>query len=126
MPVRIGRAPAAERQDRGLRRRLAEIEDRIDRQICLLSWFFGKYREVLPPENVLRYEKIIESHGRALSVVVPAANELSEELENKNRNPLYDHELMQRVAERLLNTDGEFWHFYSRESIEAQLEVPSR
>jgi hypothetical protein len=125
MPVRDGHAPGPERHDRRLRRTLAKIEDRFDRQIFLLSWFYGKYSAVLQPDRVLRYEEIVQSGGRALDAIVPAAKELDEGLQNKNCNPLYDRELMQQLGERLLKADGEFWHFYSRDSVEALLTVSS-
>ena len=52
----------------------------------MLDWACEIYRRELPEENIVRYEDIIESSGKALSAVVPAAEELDEPLESKNLN----------------------------------------
>ncbi len=121
IPVYEGHAPAAERLDRRLRRRLGEIGDRIERQLYLLSWFFEKYRTVLPNESVLKYEHIISSRGRALSAITPHASSLDVPLPNLNRNDTYDRELMKLLGRRLLKTNGPYWAFYTRESVEELL-----
>jgi hypothetical protein len=79
---------------------------------------FERYQQALPPENVIRYEDICESNGRALQVIVPAAANLDEPLENENKNPLYDREKMLRVGERLLESEGAYWNFYTREDVQ--------
>ncbi len=113
-----GHVPAAERLDPSLARALAGMDDVVERQIHILSWFFGRYRAIVPPERVLRYEDVVESGGRALSVVNPLAAELAEPLESRNRNRLYDDAAVRAMARRLLETDGPYWHFYGRESVE--------
>jgi hypothetical protein len=32
---------------------------------------------------------------------------------------------MQHIGKRLLRTEGDFWRFYTRDSVEAQLELAS-
>jgi hypothetical protein len=113
-----GHAGGAERLDPELRANLAGIADRLDRQIFLLGWFHERYRRFLPDRSVIRYESIVETGGRALAVVQPEARVLTEPLENRNANKLYDHQLMLRMGERLLQTAGGHWEFYSRESVE--------
>jgi hypothetical protein len=66
----------------------------------------------------LRYEDIVSSGGQALKVVHPAAGELGEPLESKNLNPLYDRREVLHLGERLLQSEGAYWNFYSRESVE--------
>ena len=119
--IQTGRVPAAEMLDQALAQRLSEIDSRIDRQLLILSWFFEKFERVLPRDHVIRYEALVASGGQALAVITPHALELNEPLENKNKNKLYDRELMARLGEKLLKMDGPFWEFYSKESVEQLL-----
>lgn len=118
IPASDGRSPAAERLDHALKKELTTTKGKFERQIRLLSWYFEKYLRVLSREAVLRYEDIIETGGRPLCIITPKADTLDEKLESKNKNKLYNFDLMQRVGEKLLNTDGAFWEFYTKENIE--------
>ena len=96
-----------------------EGADKLDQRLARFHHAFERYQQALPPENVIRYEDICESNGRALSVIVPAASDLDEPLENKNTNPLYKgNDEVLRFGERLLESEGAYWHFYSRKSVE--------
>lgn len=119
--VKDGHSPVSERYDEGLKEDLAEIEDRGERQLHLLDWWFRRFRDNLPPHGIIRYEDIIGSSGRALSVINPSAQLLNNPLESKNLNPLYDRGEALSVARRLLESEGAYWDFYSRESVEALL-----
>lgn len=116
--TRNGHSPAAERYDELLRHELASIEDRVGRQLRLMSWFFERFEKWLPEENVLRYEALTTSGGKALSTITPAALDLNEPLESRNLNPVYDRDYMLRVGERLLESEGAYWRFYPRASVE--------
>lgn len=118
LAVRNGRATRlTERLEPELARELSRIEDRIDRQIRLLGWFFSSYDTFLPRERIIRYEALVESGGRALSVITDRASVLDENLENRNSAALCPRELMRVLAERLLDSDGPYWDFYTRESV---------
>ena len=119
--TRAGRQPAAERYDGGLERALTSIEDRTDRQLHLLSWYFERFERELPEGHVVRYERITASGGKALSAITSAALDLDEPLESRNLNPAYDRDNMLRVGERLLGSEGAYWRFYSHESVEELL-----
>jgi hypothetical protein len=116
--VREGHSAGAELYDEGLRRELASIEDRVGRQLRLLSWWYGRFYGTLDKEHIIRYEDVVGSGGRALSVVVPSAKLLNEPLESRNLNPLYDRDDMLRIGERLLASEEAYWRFYRRESVE--------
>jgi hypothetical protein len=120
MSVGRGHVPAAEMLDPDLARALAATPEILDRQLFILSWFFDRFRRFLPAESILRYESIVATGGRALSAVTPAAESLAEPLKSKNK--AYDRDLVRRLADRLLKSDGAYWSFYSRESVEALLE----
>jgi rhamnosyltransferase len=115
-----GHSPAAEMLDPALARALAETPDVFDRQLHLLSWFYERYLRFIPMESVLRYESIVATGGRALAAVVPAAESLAEPLKSKNK--AYDRDLLRRLADKLLNSEGAYWSFYTRESVQALLE----
>jgi hypothetical protein len=113
---------AKTRYDPELGSRLEESKkggaDKIDQRLLRLHHAFERYQQVLPENHVLRYEDIVESSGKALEVIVPAASQLDEPLENKNLNPLYERDKVLRFGERLLESEGAYWNLYSRESVE--------
>lgn len=117
IPINRGRVGRAERADPELRDLLDATEDTVDRQFILLDWFFGIYAKHLPVEQVLRYEDIVASGGRSLSAVTPNAEELDQPLQSRNKAKIYDQAMMRDLADRLLETDGPWWTYYSRESV---------
>jgi hypothetical protein len=116
-PVRRGRVPAAERLDSALTAKLLKAPTDLDRQLVLLDWFYGQFHRHLPAESVIRYEDMVATSGHSLAVINPRARELGERLENRNRNSAYDLARMNQLANRLLETDGAYWNFYNRESV---------
>lgn len=116
--VARGRVPVAERLDPTL---AAELDAQVDtgaRQVHLIGWLFERLR-ALPRERVLRYEDVVTTGGRALSVVVPAAATLDRELSSRNSSREYDHELMRSLGAALLaNDDAPWFDFYERADIE--------
>lgn len=119
--VRNGHSPAAELYDQELKRKQASTDDRTERQLHLLSWYFERFR-TLPKESVIRYEQLVASGGRVLATITPEARELDEPLKSKNLNVAYDREGMLSLGERLLESRGAYWDFYPRESVEELLE----
>jgi len=121
--VRRGYAPNAQRFNSRLKAELDLLEDQYDRQIQLLSWFFDQYTTYLPDNAVLRYEDIVSSGGSVLSSITEKAKTLQEDLENRNASSLYDHELMRDIGRRLLDSQGSFWHYYSRADVELLMDI---
>jgi hypothetical protein len=119
MPIREGRIPVGESLRPELARALDRIDDRIDRQFYLLTWFFGEFERWLPPASVIRYEDIVASGGTALEVVIPEAASFGSQLSDRNskRPQGEDHDLLHQLAERLLSTDGPWWKFYDRDGV---------
>ena len=114
--------PLAEAYDEDFARRLGEEADDIGRQLCVMSWFFERYKRSLPRSSILRYEDIVDSGGGTLSAVTSSAKVLKEPLQSKNLNTLYDREQMLELGHRLLNREGALWYFYPRESVEDLLQ----
>jgi len=116
-PVQRGHASIAELLDPELALALSRIDDRVDRQFFLLSWFFGHFRDDLPGDAFLRYEDIVASNGAALAAVVSSAAGLARPLTNRNRSAVYDPAAVAALGRRLLDTDGPWWHFYTPDSV---------
>jgi hypothetical protein len=76
-PLRDGHAPMAEAFDLSLNAEIVAESNALDRQLTLLNWYFESYLRNLKMERVIKYERIIESAGRALSVIVPSAMALN-------------------------------------------------
>lgn len=99
-----------------------EGADKIGQQLLRLHYSFERYQQFLPESHVLRYEDICGSRGKALEVIVPDAGDFDEPLENKNLNPLYPRRKVLRFGERLLESEGAYWDFYTRESVREIME----
>ncbi len=113
------RGNSASMFDEELKGRMASVAaGTFEWKLEMLDWACEIYRRELPEANIIRYEDIIDSRGRALQAIVPAAEELDEPLESKNLNPLYNREMVLEVGESLLQREGAYWHFYTRESVE--------
>ena len=121
-----GKPPAKVRYDAEYGRRMEQVKqsgaDRLDRRLKRLHYTFERYHQSVPPQNVIRYEDICATGGKALKVITPAAALLDEPLENKNANPLYDRERILRVGERLLESEGAYWNFYEKRDVEEILD----
>jgi len=117
MPVNDGRAPAAEQHDPRLKQALSTLEDRFERQLFLLNWYFEQYRRHLPENRILRYEDIITSGGAVLAAIAPSAASLDEDLKSQNRSEAYDWDEITPLADKLLAAKGACCDFYSRDDI---------
>jgi hypothetical protein len=116
--VNQGRIQAGEAFDANLKAALAAEPDRLTRQLIILRWCYSRYATLLPRDHVIRYEELVASGGRALKVIDPAAELLSEPLDNRNMNTLYDSELVRVLAARLLDNEAIYGEFYSRAEVE--------
>lgn len=116
MPVRQGRAPAAERMDPALAAQLDAEPDLLARQILLLDCFFRRYA-ASPAIQILRYEDLIASSGRALAAFTPSAACLDVPLQTRNSLEIRRNPSAPWMAERLLSSDSACWQFYSRAEV---------
>jgi hypothetical protein len=124
--VREGHSRGAELYDEGLSRGLASTEDRLSRQLLLLSWWYERFYTTLEADHIIRYENIVSSGGGALSAITPAAKTLHEPLSSQNLNTIYDRQEMRKLGRMLLDREGAYWRFYPRESIEKLIEIAGR
>ena len=124
LPVHRGRIPMGERFDPELRRTLDGEPETLRRQIVVLNWFFARYRAArcrayLPPENVIRYEDLVESGGQALFRLLGHAEARPvEELKSRNDSAPCDKAMTETLLEALLEAGGPWTRFYSPEDCE--------
>jgi hypothetical protein len=116
-PLAIGHHRHIEILNPLLREKLESQPDILDRQITLLSWFYDQYFKTLPNERILCYEDIIATKGKCLEVIVPSARQLNGTLEARNVWKTGRRQKVHDIGHRLLQNDGAFWHFYTKESI---------
>lgn len=119
LPIHRGHIPAGEKFDELLKETLNITETVLDRQIIILNWFFEKFDDYIPKDNIIKYEDIIDSNGNIFSDL-SYNGKLEVELdilENKNWNPLYKNVDIDRLYIKLLNSTGIFWKYYSYDEI---------
>jgi hypothetical protein len=107
--------------DQELASQLAAVQDPVERRLKNFHLRFERYLELLPESHIIRYEDLVRSGGKALKVMVPPARKLDESLESMNLNPLYDRNQMLELGERLLKSEGAYWHLYERSEVEELL-----
>ncbi len=100
---------------------LERIDDRLERQLTLLNWFFESYATALSSGHVIRYEDIVASGGAALAAVDPTAADLSVALQSRNAARVYDRAHMRAAAALLLERGGAYRDFYDAREIEQAL-----
>ena len=117
MAVREGRLglPASVAPD--VARRLDAIEDRLERQFALLTWFYESYARSLPRERVVRYEDMVATGGAALAPVAASAASLKVALASRNAAAVYDRAHMRAAGRLLLERDGAHRLYYSAEDV---------
>lgn len=116
LPIYHGHVPMAEQLDPALAHALQTIPDRIDRQIHILNWMFGRF-SLLPPGQVIRYEEMVRHPGLALRAIAPAAATFHEELVNTNLSQRYPRAPLAELRERLVRAGGLFLDYYPENAL---------
>ena len=118
LALKDGHSPIGEKLDVDLARALETKSDAIDRQIHILEWSYDRFHRFLPEKTLIKYEDLVASRGRELQKILPAANQLNEDLSLKNASEFYDRDLMTDIGRRLLRRDGPIWNFYDKPEVE--------
>ena len=95
---------------------IENIENLFDKQLYILSWYFGQFT-LLSDDKIIRYEDLIDSNGKILSVITKQDFDLKANLNNRNFNSLYDKTIISQLAEKLLLSEGNYWKYYSKENV---------
>ena len=118
LPVHRGRVPAGEIFDPDLHRRLEEENDVLRRQLIVLEWFFARYDAHLPPEDIIRYEDLVESGGRALFRRLGQPEAAPVALESRNDSAFYGAARVGSLLKPLLDAGGAWRRLYRSEELE--------
>ena len=118
LPVHRGRIPAGEELDDELHRALEREPEVLRRQLIVLDWFFGRFHAHLDPEDIIRYEDLVESGGVALFHRLGHAGAQPANLTNRNHSALYDAAAIDAFLGALLDSGGHWTRFYDREDCE--------
>ena len=118
LPVHRGRIPAGEELDGDLHRALEREPEVLGRQLIVLDWFFGQFHAHLDPENIIRYEDVVESGGVALFRRLGHAGARPAALKSRNDSALYDDVMIDTLLAALLDSGGRWTQFYSPEDCE--------
>jgi hypothetical protein len=120
VPVSRGKVAKADRLLPVFNQQLAAMPDLLERQLFILSWYFGQYRD-FPENHILRYEELIASNGKTLERIAQAPITNNWVLAQQNTNPLYDRASIEIAAQALLRAEGHYWQFYDKSETETLL-----
>ncbi|WP_339609036.1 hypothetical protein [uncultured Planktosalinus sp.] len=117
--VSRGKVSKAELLNPNFNNQLEKIKTLEDKQMFILNWYFLQF-SMLSPQNIIKYEDIITTQGRALSIISGKETFYTDELSDQNKNSLYDKQAMASYLKILLDcSDGAFLNYYSFEDIES-------
>ena len=118
LPVHVGRIPAGEQYDAGLREALDGTRDTLARQLAILDWFFARYADNLPSDRVLRYEDLIASGGATLYRVLGHSQATPHSLASRNAHAVYRDVDVDALLARLLDAGGAWTGYYDATDCE--------
>lgn len=87
------------------------------RLIKLLDFFFERNLPLLRAGQSLYYEELVCHAGSVLGQLVPAARQHEKSLRNYNTNPYLNQEETLFIGEQLLQSQGAYWSFYSKDDV---------
>lgn len=122
VPVSRGKVAKSKKLLPAFHQKLETIDDLLERQLFILSWYFNQFTN-LSPNNLIRYEELIESNGQILQTITGRNYKLHENLRNKNYNPIYDQKLVHQLGSKLLKSEGAYWEYYTKSEVEKLLET---
>jgi len=120
-PIEQGHIPGAERFDGVLRANLRVLDNKLDRQLRILSWHFETYLQYLPRTGIIRYEDVVGSGGQCLSVIADGFGVSPDNIEDRNVRLVAESPYSKDLALRLLDSSGAYWQVYSKESVQSLL-----
>jgi hypothetical protein len=118
LPIQEGRLPGGEPFAADLRRALASAPDVPRRQLAIVNWFFATYAAHFQPEDMLRYETLVETNGASLASLL-ARTPPGRPLDSCNANAAYAGVAVEELADLLISDGGAWTEFYSVADVEA-------
>lgn len=96
--------------------KLNTISNLFLRQIALYNEIVKNY-SLLNEKNIIRYEDLITTSGKVLSIITEEATELQVKMINKNEVNNYNFDQMELIANQILRNQGAWREFYSEQEI---------
>lgn len=115
-PVSNGNLTVLKGLNQMLFERLNTIDDLFLRQITLYNEIVKNYF-MIHKKNIIRYEDLIKTSGKALSVITESAMNLDETMENRNTINNYHLEHLTMISEKILKDSGAWRTFYTEKEI---------
>ncbi|MEM0952911.1 MAG: hypothetical protein AAGI24_02120 [Pseudomonadota bacterium] len=119
LPVNRGRVPVAEQFDVDLRETLKGETSTLQKQVDILDWFFARYIQALPAEQVVRYEDVVDSGGMALYQACSAEGTVDATLSARNDSDLYRDVDAGVLLSALLDQEGSWRALYTEVDLES-------
>ena len=107
-----------ERFDMALQSDLRGLESSLDRQLCIMRWFYNSFSRNLGQENIVRYEDIIDSNGNTLLRLLDKSIDYKSSLEKQNNSKSYRGLDVNLLMNRLLQETDIYEGFYTTEDIQ--------
>jgi hypothetical protein len=117
VPVSRGKVAKSQIFKPQFHRQIEQIGPLFEKQLFILNWYFRQY-EILAPENVIKYERVISSQGEALNTISGKETHSPDTLYDQNQNSIYDRTVLYKYLDLLRNSEREFSPYYSIEEIE--------
>jgi hypothetical protein len=115
-PVSNGNLTVLKGLDPFLFEKLNKIEDLFLRQISLYNEIVKNYL-LIREKNIIRYEDLINTSGKALSAISDSAINLEEKMANRNTVNNYNFKQMTLIANKILSNQGSWKEFYNEQEI---------
>ncbi len=117
LPIHEGHVPMGEQFDMALQSDLGRLETGLDRQLCIMRWFYKSFSRNLSQEKIIRYEDIIDSNGNALLQLLDESIDYKTSLEKQNNSKPYRGLDINLLMNRLLQETDIYEGFYTTEDI---------
>jgi hypothetical protein len=111
LPVNQGHIPAGEMFDPVLKAQLAQINDRLQRQLHILEWFCRQYADHLSG-RVLRYEDFVVNPNKVGDMLQLPTHYQAKDKQRSNRNAGYDIAQMEIFYQELRGFGDALQYFY--------------
>ncbi len=111
LPVNQGHIPAGEMFDPALKAQLAQIDDRLQRQLHILEWFCRRYADHLPG-RILRYEDFVINPNAVGDLLQLPSRYQANDKQRSSRNTGYDLAQMEVFYRELRGFGDALQYFY--------------
>lgn len=111
LPVNQGHIPAGEMFDSTLKAQLAQIDDRLQRQLHILEWFCRRYADHLS-ERILRYEDFVVNPNTVGDLLQLPSRYQANDKQRSSRNAGYDLAQMEVFYKSLRGFGDALQYFY--------------